>query len=49
MYGASLSKAVFTVLVMKLVEQGVLDLDKPLQDYVSEPLWQNRATTWHEA
>jgi D-alanyl-D-alanine-carboxypeptidase/D-alanyl-D-alanine-endopeptidase len=33
---------VFSVLVMKLVEQGVLDLDKPLQDYVSEPLWQNR-------
>src|SRR5688500_18815059 len=47
-YGASLSKAVFSVLVMKLVEQGVLDLDKPLQDYVSEPLWENRATTWHQ-
>jgi CubicO group peptidase (beta-lactamase class C family) len=28
-YGASLSKTVFTVLVMKLVEQGKLDLDKP--------------------
>ncbi len=27
-YGASLSKAVFAVLVMKLVEEGVLDLDK---------------------
>jgi CubicO group peptidase (beta-lactamase class C family) len=47
-YGASLSKAVFSVLVMKLVEQGVLDLDKPLQEYVSEPLWQNRGTAWHE-
>jgi CubicO group peptidase (beta-lactamase class C family) len=47
-YGASLSKAVFSVLVMRLVEQGVLDLDKPLQDYVSEPLWQNRGTSWHE-
>jgi len=50
-YGASLSKAVFSVLVMKLVEQGLLDLDKPLQDYVKEPLWQNRASTskaWHE-
>jgi CubicO group peptidase (beta-lactamase class C family) len=33
---------------MRLVEQGVLDLDKPLQDYVSEPLWRNRATAWHE-
>ena len=48
LYGASLSKAVFSVLVMKLVEQGVLDLDKPLQEYVSEPLWQNRGTSWHE-
>ena len=47
-YGASLSKAVFSVLVMKLVEQGVLDLDKPLQDYVSEPLWQTQGTSWHE-
>lgn len=50
-YGASLSKAVFSVLVMRLVEQGVLDLDKPLQDYVKDPLWQSRASTskaWHE-
>jgi len=47
-YGASLSKAVFAVLVMKIVEQGMIDLDRPLQDYVREPLWQNRATTWHE-
>jgi CubicO group peptidase (beta-lactamase class C family) len=39
---------VFGVLVMKLVEEGVLDLDKPLQDYVREPLWQNRGTSWHE-
>ena len=51
MYGASLSKAVFSVLVMKLVEQGVLDLDKPLQQYLKEPLWMSRASTskaWHE-
>ena len=50
-YGASLSKAVFSVLVMKLVEQGVLDLDKPLQEYWKDPLWQNRASSsraWHE-
>ena len=47
-YGASLSKAVFAVLVMKLVEQGVLDLDKPLQEYVRTPLWENRGTSWHE-
>ena len=48
MYGASLSKAVFSVLVMRLVEQGVLDLDKPLQEYVSTPLFENRGTSWHE-
>jgi D-alanyl-D-alanine-carboxypeptidase/D-alanyl-D-alanine-endopeptidase len=50
-YGASLSKAVFSVLVMKLVEQGVLDLDTPLQEYAKDPLWQNRASSssaWHE-
>lgn len=47
-YGASLSKAVFSVLVMKLVERGTLDLDTPLQDYVKTPLWQNRGKAWHE-
>jgi D-alanyl-D-alanine-carboxypeptidase/D-alanyl-D-alanine-endopeptidase len=47
-YGASLSKAVFSVLVMKLVEQGVLDLDKPLQDYVPEPLASKHGPAWHE-
>lgn len=31
LYGASLSKAVFAVLVMKLVEQGIIDLDTPLR------------------
>ena len=29
-----MSKAVFEVLVMELVEEGVLDLDKPLQVYL---------------
>jgi len=47
-YGASLSKAVFSVLVMKLVEQGVIGLDKPLQEYLDEPLWKNRGKSWHE-
>jgi D-alanyl-D-alanine-carboxypeptidase/D-alanyl-D-alanine-endopeptidase len=47
-YGASLSKAVFAVLVMKLVERGVIDLDTPLQSYVEQPLWQNQAETWHQ-
>jgi serine-type D-Ala-D-Ala carboxypeptidase/endopeptidase len=48
-YGASLSKAVFAVLVMKLVEEGVLDLDKPLQDYLPKPIYNyTPATKWHD-
>lgn len=37
-YGASLSKAVFSVLVMQLVEEGLIDLDTPLQSYLEKPL-----------
>ncbi|WP_299704131.1 serine hydrolase [uncultured Pontibacter sp.] len=37
-YGASLSKAVFSVLVMQLVEEGVIQLDTPLQHYLKKPL-----------
>ena len=49
MYGASLSKAVFAVLVMKLVEEGVIDLDKPLQDYLPKPIYEyTPATKWHD-
>lgn len=50
-YGASLSKAVFAVLVMRLVEEGVIDLDTPLQKYLREPLHSFKATkakAWHE-
>jgi len=36
-YGASLSKAIFSVLVMKLAEENKLDLDKPLQEYLPKP------------
>jgi CubicO group peptidase (beta-lactamase class C family)/uncharacterized Tic20 family protein len=39
-YGASLSKAVFSVLVMKLVEDGVIDLDKPLQEYLPKRIYE---------
>lgn len=49
LYGASLSKAVFAVLVMKLVEEGVLDLDKPLQDYLPQPIYTyTPKTKWHD-
>ncbi|MBS1605727.1 MAG: beta-lactamase family protein, partial [Bacteroidetes bacterium] len=38
MYGASLSKAVFAYLVMQLVGEGVIDLDKPLYTYLPKPI-----------
>lgn len=48
-YGASLSKAVFAVLVMKLVEEKVIDLDKPLQDYLPKPIYEYTPTKkWHD-
>lgn len=38
MYGASLTKAVFSYYVMMLVDEGKLDLDKPLASYLPKPL-----------
>jgi CubicO group peptidase (beta-lactamase class C family) len=38
MYGASFTKAVFAYFVMQLVEKGVLDLDKPVHQYLEKPL-----------
>src|SRR5687767_4511133 len=38
MYGASLTKPVFAYMVMQLVEEGKLDLDRPLTDYLPRPL-----------
>ncbi len=38
MYGASLTKAVFGHAVMQLVDDGTLDLDKPLASYLAQPL-----------
>ena len=38
MYGASFSKAVFAYLVMQLVQEGQLDLDRPLAAYLPRPL-----------
>ncbi|MFZ4545190.1 MAG: serine hydrolase domain-containing protein [Saprospiraceae bacterium] len=48
-YGASLSKPVFAVLVMKLVEMGMLDLDRPLQAYLPKPIYDYKPTKkWHD-
>jgi len=38
MYGASLTKAVFGYFVMQLVDEGKLDLDRPLAAYLKQPL-----------
>lgn len=48
-YGASLSKAVFAVLVMKLVEEGVIDLDTPLESYLPRKIYEYEPQTkWHD-
>lgn len=48
-YGASLSKAVFAVLVMKLVEEKVIELDKPLQDYLPQPVYEyGKGKSWNQ-
>ena len=38
MYGASLTKAVFAYTVLQLVEQGRIDLDRSIADYLPRPL-----------
>lgn len=49
MYGASLSKAVFGVLVMKLEEDGILDLDQPLESYLPKKIHEyTPLARWHD-
>lgn len=38
MYGASLTKAVFAYTVMQLVDEGVIELDTPIERYLPKPL-----------
>jgi D-alanyl-D-alanine-carboxypeptidase/D-alanyl-D-alanine-endopeptidase len=49
MYGASLSKAVFTVIAMKFVEDGVIDLDTPLESYLPKKIYEYEPKAdWHD-
>lgn len=48
-YGASLSKAVFSVLVLKLVEEKIIDLDTPLESYLPKKIYEYEPKTrWHD-
>lgn len=48
-YGASLSKAVFSIIVMKLVEDKVIDLDTPLESYLPKKIYEYEPQTrWHD-
>ena len=48
-YGASLSKAVFSIIVMKLVEDKVIDLDMPLESYLPKKIYEYKPQTrWHD-
>ena len=38
MYGASLTKAAFAYMVMQLVDEGVIELDTPIERYLPKPL-----------
>ncbi len=38
MYGASLTKAAFAYMVMQLVDEGALDLDRSIAEYLERPL-----------
>ncbi|MEO0424240.1 MAG: serine hydrolase domain-containing protein [Pseudomonadota bacterium] len=38
MYGASLTKAAFAYMVLQLVDEGLLDLDRSIADYLAKPL-----------
>ena len=38
MYGASLTKGAFAYMCMQLVDEGRLDLDRPIADYLPKPL-----------
>ena len=46
MYGASFAKTVFAYIAMQLVQEKIIDLDKPLVEYLSKPLPDYKITGW---
>lgn len=48
-YGASLSKAVFSILAMKMVDEKIINLDTPLQDYLPKPVYEyGKGNSWNQ-
>ena len=49
MYGASFAKMVFAYIAMQFVQEKVIDLDKPLVEYLSKPLPEYKIPGWNRA
>ncbi len=47
MYGASFAKMVFAYIAMQFVQEKVIDLDKPLVQYLSKPLVDYKIKGWN--
>ena len=48
MYGASFAKMVFAYIAIQYVEEKVIDLDKPLVEYLSKPLPDYKINGWRK-
>lgn len=46
MYGASFAKTVFAYIAMQFVDENVIDLDKPLVEYLDKPLPDYKISGW---
>ena len=46
MYGASFAKTVFAYIAMQFVQEKVIDLDKPLVEYLNKPLPEFKFNSW---
>jgi D-alanyl-D-alanine-carboxypeptidase/D-alanyl-D-alanine-endopeptidase len=47
MYGASFAKTVFTYIAMQLVQENIIDLDKPLVDYLKKVMMMAGVIIWY--